>query len=287
MKLPLHIAQKLQQLLLPGSSLPASTIKHSIVNKMLQDGILQKQQISNSKAIVFINQKDNLAAYLHNHFGIGNLEEYINQFSNQTLSRATAASISSNSKLKSIRTFKGFLINCYTPIEAILNGKKITIHPAEGSYTFISDYENFTVPANTTIVGIENAENFSQIKKQQYLFTHIVPLFVCRYPQSNDLVKWLQAIPNNYLHFGDLDFAGIDIYLSSYKKLLGNRATFFLPANTETLLQKFGNRALFNKQYNNHPAPATNTEAAIRQLTSLLLKYKMGLEQEIFISPNR
>ena len=287
MKLPLHIAQKLQQLLLPGSSLPASAIKHSIVNKMLQDGMLQKQQTSNSKAIVFINQKNNLAAYLHNHFGIGDLEEYVNQFSNETLSRATATSISSNSKLKSIRTFKGFLMNCYQPVEAILNGKKITLHPAEGSYTFISDYENFTVPANITIVGIENAENFSQIKKQQYLFEHITPLFVCRYPQSNDLIKWLQAVHNNYLHFGDLDFAGISIYLSAYKKYLGNKTTFFLPDNTETLLQKFGNRPLFNKQYNKYTCLKADNEASVKELMQLLLKYKMVLEQEIFISAER
>ena len=46
-------------------------------------------------------------------------------------------------------------------------------------------------------------------------------LFVCRYPQSNDLIKWLQSIPNRYLHFGDLDFAGINIYLNEFKKYLG------------------------------------------------------------------
>ncbi|MGF2411333.1 DUF7281 domain-containing protein [Ferruginibacter sp.] len=283
MKLPLHIAQQLLQLLLPNSSLPASAMKHNTVTKMLQDGMLQKQQISNSKAIIFIAQKKDLAAYLHNHFGITNLQDYVNHFADENISRATATSIASNSKLKNIRSFKGFLVTCYQPVEAILNGKKIILHPAEGSYIFISDHENFTVAENITIVGIENAENFSQIKKQQYLFKHITPLFVCRYPQSNDLVKWLQSISNPYLHFGDLDFAGITIYLSAYKKHLGNKAAFFLPANTETLLQKFGNKALFNKQYNSNLAAVANTEAAIVQLTQLLLKFKMVLEQEIFI----
>jgi hypothetical protein len=284
MKLPLHIAKKLQQLLLPNSSLPASAVSHSTVTKMLQDGILQKQQKSNSKAIVYIIQKEALAAYLHNHFGISSLKEYINGFSAQTLSRAAATAIAGNSKLKSIRTFKGFLLNCYQPVEALLNGKKIILHPAEGSFIFISDYENFSVDTAVTIVGLENAENFSQVKKQEYLFKNISPLFVCRYPQSNDLVKWLQSVPNQYLHFGDLDFAGIEIYLSAYKKYLGRRASFFVPPNTEVLLQKFGNKDLFNKQYKSNASVSSATEEAIQHLNKLLLKYKKVLEQEIFIS---
>lgn len=284
MKLPLHIAKKLQQLLLPNSSLPASSVLHSTVKKMLQDGILQKQQKSKSKAIVYIVQKEALAAYLHNHFGISSLEEYINGFSAQTLSRAAVTAIAGNSKLINIRTFKGFLINCYQPVEAVLNGKKITLRPAEGSFIFISDYENFSVDAAVTIVGLENAENFSQVKKQEYLFKNISPLFVCRYPQSNDLVKWLQSVPNQYLHFGDLDFAGMEIYLSAYKKHLGKRASFFVPPNTEDLLQKFGNKDLFNKQYKNTAQFSSVTEETILQLNSLLLKYKKVLEQEIFIT---
>src|SRR5690625_4061911 len=75
---------------------------------------------------------------------------------------------------------------------------------------------------------MENARNFSQIHKQRYLFEEINPLFVSRYPQNQnqDFIRWIQQIPNTYLHFGDFDLAGISIYINEYKKHLGDKASF-------------------------------------------------------------
>lgn len=283
MKPSLHIAKKLQQLLLPNQTLPYSDMANSFGKKMLQDGILQKKQISNTKAVVYITQKEAVEAYLHSHCGINNLDDYIEALSIDGFTRAKAIEIASDSKLKSIRTFKGFLVNCYEPIKASLEGKEIVLQPADGSFTFISDYENFSVDENVTIVGIENAENFKQIEKQAYLFQDIKPLFVCRYPQSNDLIKWLQAIPNAYLHFGDLDFSGIGIYMSEFKKTLGAKARFFVPQQVEAYIQKYGNKDLYNKQYSVNKTIETETETSIVALLKIFDKYKKVLEQEIFI----
>jgi hypothetical protein len=284
MKLPLHIAKNLLILLEPESKIPSSAMKHAVVTKMLEDGVLNKYQISNSKAFIYTKNKKGLSNYLQNNFGINDLLEYIKGLENQDLSRSDAITISGNSKLKSIRTFKGFLVNSYEPIQAILNNEKIIIHPPKGSFIFISDYAHFEIEKEVTIVGIENAENFTSIHLQQYLFEKQKVLFVCRYPQSNDLVKWLQQIPNDYLHFGDLDFAGIAIYMAEFKKHLGKKATFFLPQNTEELLQQFGNRDLFNKQFQpTNPYLHVDNEKSIQELYTLLLKYKKVLEQEVFI----
>ena len=185
--------------------------------------------------------------------------------------------ISGDSKLQSVRTFKGFLINTYDAIRADLSGNAIVVYPLPGSYTFIHDCENFIPDPVVTIVGIENPENFRLIEKQRYLFAHIQPLFVSRYPQSNDLIKWLSAIPNKYLHFGDFDFAGINIYQNEFKKQLGERARFFLPENTELLLQKFGNRDLFNRQYNASQDYSSIAEKNIQEVVRLMLKYKKAL----------
>ena len=154
---------------------------------------------------------------MQNHFGIESLENYVEDLNREDLSRADAIEISSNSKVKSIRTFKGFLVNCFQPVESNLN-ETVDYSPQEGTFTFIYDFENFTPSDNITIVGIENPENFRHIQKQKKLFENIQPLFVSRYPQSKDLVKWLQTIPNNYLHFGDFDFAGLNIYINEFKK---------------------------------------------------------------------
>ena len=284
MKLPIHIAKKLQQLLLPGTSVASSTMQHAVVTKMLEDGLLQKKQIGKTKSSLFIQHKENVGAYLSNHFGISNLEEYIAILEGEEQSRAVNVAISGDSKLQSVRTFKGFLINTYDAIRSDLSGNPIVVYPLPGSYTFIHDCENFIPDPAVTIVGIENPENFRLIEKQRYLFAHIQPLFVSRYPQSNDLIKWLSAIPNNYLHFGDFDFAGINIYQNEFKKQLGERATFFLPEDTETLLQKFGNRELFNRQYNAAQDYSLYADKNVQEVLHLMLKYKKALEQEIFIN---
>ncbi|HPH90274.1 MAG TPA: hypothetical protein PLZ68_05620 [Ferruginibacter sp.] len=284
MKLPLHIAKKLLQLLLHGESIASSTMQHPCVTKMLEDGLLQKKQVGKTKALLFIPAKENAAAYLTNHFGINNLEEYINVLESEEQSRAINIIVSGNSKLQPVRTFTGFLVNSYQGIHATINDKPICIHPAPGTYTFIHDIDNFIPDQSVSIVGIENPENFRQIEKHRLLFTGIQPLFVSRYPQSKDLIKWLSSIPNNYLHFGDLDFAGIEIYETAFKKQLGKRASFFVPENIEQLLQKFGNRDLFNRQYNPGKEYGNNAEPSVRLLVALLLKYKKVLEQEIFNS---
>jgi hypothetical protein len=200
------------------------------------------------------------------------------------LKRADAVTLSGNSKLQRVRTFYGFLVNCCRPVSATLYEKPFIVEPAEGTYTFIHEWQHFKLHPSITIVGIENPENFRYIHLQEYLFSNIRPLFVSRYPQNNDMVKWLQMIPNPYIHFGDLDFEGIKIYLHEYKKHLGDKASFFLPSNTEALLGKYGNRALYNKQYKGQKSILINTEQSIETLTKLLHQYKKVLEQEIFIA---
>lgn len=279
MILPISIVEKLVSIQ-NGEKIPFSKLKHSIIEAMLDNGILKTQIQGRSKKLIYISNKNALVYYLKNHFGIDSLEKYAEGFKRENLSRADAIDISSNSKLKSIRTFKGFLVNCFQPLECLLNNKSIIIQPDEGSFTFIYDFENFTLNDNITIVGIENPENFRHIQKQRKLFEDIQPLFVSRYPQTKDLIKWLQKIPNNYLHFGDFDFAGLNIYFNEYKKHLQDTATFFLPLNIEKLLSTKGNRDNYNKQsiqFDKRQVVEENVLTLIR----LIEKYKKGLEQEI------
>ena len=284
MKLPLHIAKSLVTLMEPGTKLPSSAMKHAVVTKMLEDSTLSKHQISNSKAYIYLKNNEALSNYLQNNFGINDLQEYIAGLENVELNRSESVSISGDSKLKKIRTFKGFLVNSYEPISARLNSELVVVQPAQGSFVYIHDYENFEIDQDVIVIGIENSENFSQIHHQQYLFPGKKILFVSRYPQSNDLVKWLQRIPNQYIHFGDFDFAGIAIYLNEYKKYLQERATLFIPNNFEKLLVQFGNRDLFNKQFQaTKNYLNSNIEPSVRDLYQLIFQYKKVLEQEILI----
>ncbi|WP_276500692.1 DUF7281 domain-containing protein [Terrimonas pollutisoli] len=280
MKLPVSIAEKLI-LMQTGEKIPFSKLKHVIFDSMIENGILKKQIQGRSKTLVYLTDRNKLIAYLQNHFGIDNLENYIAGLQRTDLSRSEAVDISSNSKVKSIRTFKGFLVNSYHPVECILNSKQIIIQPQEGVFTFIYDFENFLPCYDITIVGIENPENFRHIQKHSKLFDKIQPLFVSRYPQSKDLVRWLQKIPNGYLHFGDFDFAGLNIYVNEFKKYLHEKASFFVPPDIEKILAAKGNRENYNKQTIQFDRNTVKEESVLF-LLDLIEKYKKGLEQEIY-----
>lgn len=280
MKLPASIAEKLIAIQ-NGEKIPFSKMKHSVVDSMLENGILKKQLQGRSKALVYLTNRNGLSAYLKNHFGIDDLENYLEVLQRTDLTRADVIEIASNSKLKSIRTFKGFLLNCFQPVECVLNKTPMIIQPHEGTFTFIYDFEDFFPADNITVVGIENPENFRFIQKQRKLFDNIQPLFVSRYPQSKDLVKWLRTIPNDYLHFGDFDYAGLNIYFNEFKKHLKERGKFFLPPNIENMLSKNGNRDNYHNQTIQFNREEID-EDDVLTLLSLIEKYKKGLEQEVF-----
>lgn len=285
MKLPVSIASKLV-LMQGGEKVPFSTINHPVIGQMIENGILTVQIKGRTKKQVSLSDKELLGPYLLNHLGIDNLEKYISGYQKSDLRRSEAIEISSGSKLKRIRTFKGFLVNCYQPVKCELNGSELFIEPRPGTFTFIYDFETFIPSSDTTIVGIENPENFRYIGKQKQLFGNIRPLFVSRYPQNSDLVRWLVSIPNDYLHFGDFDFAGLNIYCNEYKKHLKAKARFFLPPGIERLLSDRGNRDNYNNQTLQFEPNLIN-EDNVLILLKLIEKYRKGLEQELLIQSQR
>ncbi len=281
MKIPIHIAEKLLQLS-QGVIIPSGAAKHALIEELVSERIIERTGRIQKK-LTLVDSKP-LFLYLQNKHGINDLKKYIEVYQKEDLQRNELVDISSNSKLRQVRTFKGFLVNSYIPIKAALNGKPITLNFTDGTFQFIYDFEKFIPEENVTIVGIENPENFRYIEKQKYLFKEIQPLFVSRYPQnqSKDLVKWLQSIPNNYLHFGDFDFAGIGIYLNEYKRHLEKKALFFVPNNIEELFKLNGNRILYNEQNINFKVERINEDNLLK-LIETIHKYRKGLEQELLI----
>lgn len=280
-KLPLVLAEKLL-LLLAEESIPAGKMKHPIVDELLANGILYKPK---PKGKIFLLEKKQLLLHLNNFHSISDLNLYVETLKKEEYSRADLVTISADSKLRNVRSFKGFMVNSYSPISTKLNGEPFVINPREGCFQFVYDFEKFVPAADVTIVGIENPENFRHITKQQYLFKDIQPLFVSRYPQnqSQDMIKWLQSIPNNYLHFGDFDLAGIGIYLHEYKQKLSNKCSFFIPENMEVLLKTYGNKMRYNEQKANFDTSMIEEQELIR-LIQLIHRYKKGLDQEVLIN---
>lgn len=200
-------------------------------------------------------------------------------------SRASLAAETGNSKLMTVRSCPGFPVNSYEPISCSLCDKDFVVNPHEGSFVFIDNWRQFSIPQDIVVVGIENMENFRRIRQQKKLFESVLGnmplLFVSRYPQSTDLRNWLMGIPNRYVHFGDFDLAGIHIFLTEFQKYLGDRASFLIPSDIEKRLTQ-GSATRYNIQYNKfHTLRCTDTK--LQSLIELIMNYHKCYDQEGYI----
>ncbi|MDZ7847207.1 MAG: DUF2220 family protein [Owenweeksia sp.] len=268
-----------------GEHLPGSRLNKSWLNMLLQEGILTIQRIGRTKTRVSLVSTEMLEAFLKNRFGIADLEAFVKMKEEKEATGMQASEIASDTKLRHSRTFKGFLVNLPEPLEIKLKGKVSTLEPEPGTFTFIYDYEIFTVGPQVKVIGVENPESFRHIHRHLHLFPQGKKLFVSRYPQNLDLLRWLQSIPNPYLHFGDLDLAGIAIFENEYRKHLGNRASFIIPPNAKDLITQNGNRKLYNNQYQRYKTMQSN-DPEIQHLINIIHQAKKGLEQEALVTHN-
>ena len=268
------------QALVAGEQVAGSRLSRILLNELMAEGLLLVTT-RGSKKSYHARDVEALKRYL-----IDKDENYRMLDVTVVDSRASLAEETGNSKLLSVRSCPGFPINSYEPIESLLNGEQIVVNPPEGSFIFIDDWNQFSIPEDVVVVGIENMENFRMIRQQRRLFESMLGdnplLFVSRYPQSTDLRKWLMNIPNHYVHFGDFDLAGISIFLSEFHSYLGSeRSSFFIPKDIEHRL-KSGSMRHYNEQFQrfNH-VKSDNQE--LQELIRLIHFYKRGYDQEGYI----
>ena len=247
MSLYIKQIQQLQRLL-RGETIAWSSLNNDMRNTLIGDDLIIIKT-NRSRKSIYVPNAEALKMFLEQHFEELRGKDWDSDNLVSSTSRAELAVNSGNSKSKEIRSCPGFMANSYDPVYAKLNGKDIVIAPQEGTMLFIADWDHFKIPKEVLVVGIENMENFRRIREQRHLFpTDRSILFVSRYPQSTDLRNWLQNISNDYLHFGDFDLAGMRIFETEFHKFLGNRASFFIPADIETRISN-GSTERYNTQY--------------------------------------
>lgn len=282
-KISTTLARNLDQLINTGK-IPGSCLPSRMANDLMTDGIVTVITYK-SKRVYKLGRKEELMAYLQQHYGMTGeqLEEWIAVRSKEKgITRAEQVNLTGDSKTVRVRTFHGFPAKTLASLEVELHGEPFTLTPTPGISFFIEDYESLHIPEDVTVVGIENGENFQLIHKQKDLFAGMKTLFVCRYPQSNDLVRWLLSIPNPYLHFGDFDLAGIAIYLHEFYTHLKGRASFFIPDDIESRLASHGNTQLYDTQYPRYGKMEVE-DSGVLPLWKLIHRYHCGYEQEGYI----
>lgn len=268
--------------MLDGASVPYTKFDGTIARGLVNEGIITVVSRGSVRSFRMIDP-EGCRIYISQNYTSGmKLEDWIEIKSREAeVSRSEQVIKGGNSKLRYSRSFKGFLLNCYMPLEATLHDEPCVLSPLPGTSIFMQDYEYFRIPEDVVVVGIENGENFRYIRRQQYLFEGMKVLFVSRYPQSKDLCDWLKMIPNRYIHFGDIDLAGVSIFLTEFYVNLGERAEFFIPADIENRL-KDGSSQLYDNQYLRYKTMPVSDERLI-PLVDMIHKYRRGYEQEGYI----
>ena len=272
------------QALLAGGQVAGSKLNSKLLDELLAEGMLLVISRGSRKSY---RARDTEAL---KRFLIDKNENYRLLEANASDSRATMAVETGNSKLVAVRSCPGFPVNSYESIECHLDGNPFVVSPQEGSFLFVSDWEKFTIPEDIVVMGVENMENFRMIRRQRaffdkYLHAHDLSdkvLFVSRYPQSTDLRKWLCTIPNHYLHFGDFDLAGINIFLFEFQQHLGKeRSSYLIPDDIESRL-KSGSRKRYDEQYCRFKDIQSDT-CELQRLIDLIHHERKAYDQEGYI----
>lgn len=281
MKISKTLTNALLQLV-NGKMVAASMLRKDFADVLLAEGMLTVQVHGSRRSFRAIDAsalKNFLQARYEELRTIGD------EVSISYETRSEQAVETGNSKLVKVRSCPGFPVNSYQPIPCSLNGKPFVVNPPEGSFLFIDNWQQFVIPEDVIVVGIENMENFRMIRRQRQLFEkeigYVPLLFVSRYPQSTDLRKWLQDIPNKYVHFGDFDLAGINIFLTEFHKHLGDRFTFLIPSGIEQRLAK-GSQVRYNNQYDKYHTLRCDIPY-LQSLIDLINRYHRGYDQEGYI----
>jgi len=263
-----------------GEALASSQLKGEWVGAMIDDGILLPLT-HKSRVAYRATSGDAVRQFLRDRYGILDMEQTLAVMEGDEAVRSEQVAAAGDSKIRHQRTMKGFLVTTVEPIEATLSGMPLVIHPTEGSFLYVYDYEQFRVADDVLIIGVENAENFRFISRQIHLFPPGKKLFVSRYPVSGDFPKWLSANTNPYLHFGDFDLAGIHIFLSEIYNKVGDRASFLVPPDVEERLKQ-GSRERYDVQLPRFGRMEVSDKRLL-PLVALIHQYRKGYDQEGYI----
>lgn len=244
-------------------------------------GILKKSRIGAKSWVMQSQSSEGFFAYIKTYFGIDDFDMYIFALELEAPSRNELATLGVSTKLRKTSPKTGAHINAPYPLKILIDGNEVEVSLPIGTALFIHIDSTLTVPEDVVIVGVENFTNLTHASLQQHLFgNYDNVLFVER---SKTLQNLLSVVPNQYLHYGDIDLAGINIYQTEYLPIVKERGKFFLPCVTKDLFSRYkGVNEVFEKQKNRFSNIIGENEA-LQAIIDAIIDAKKGIEQESFI----
>lgn len=269
------------QLLIKDKTISSAKIKNKkIIEGLLLNGSIAIQKTSAKREKILLKKERNIFFFLQNHnYHIKTSHDitlYISKILEQQPTRQTIQKWHKNTKVKRSQSLQGLYISSPIALDLYLEGESFKLHPFVGSAQFIFYTQHLSVPDDITIVGVENYQVVWFASYYKHLFPEKKVLFVVR---NSFMLEWIKNITNKYIHFGDLDLAAINIYISQIlpRATKVKEISFFIPNNIEQKI-KDGNPLLYEKQKTLKLLELK--DPLLQNVVQLIKKYKKGYEQE-------
>ncbi len=276
--------KSLKELLEIGEVTEGRFVNKQIVTKLSTqtgNGAVEVIRKSAKRKVIYLIKEENIFLFLkdNNYLlnSLDDIERYIQTMFKSDISRDTIQELNSSTKAKESKSLRGLYISSLQPMDIMLNNKTINIAPFNGLGYFLFHTEKIELSEDTIVVGVENYQVIWFAKKYKAFFKKKKVLFVVR---NSFMREWIGTLENEYIHFGDFDLAGINIYLNEIVPRLqkSKKYSMFIPKNIQTLICEKGNRELYEKQTQYKNIVVEDKE--IKELRDLIVKYKKVVEQE-------
>jgi hypothetical protein len=243
--------------------------------------------ISGKPQQIYLNDEEALFGVIKtNGYKVNSIEDldYFIEQNENPKSRDEIADNYSHTKRVESKSFNGLMINVLDKLEVTCNDKKQYFYAMEGMGLFIHYTTKLKLDDDVIVVGVENPQVVWYINKYKHLFNKekkYIFLCISEYKTTYQY-KWLEFFMGEYLHFGDFDLAGINIYLNTIVPKLKNckAHSYLIPDDIYGKIKKRN----YQKDYSNQTRYLnieSKFEPKLQELISFIKDTKSTFEQEM------
>ena len=255
-------------------------------NKLLEEFIgCNCVYISGKPQQIYLNDEEALFGVIKsNGYKVNSIEDldyFIEE--KEPKSRDEIADNYSHTKRVESKSFNGLMISVFDKLEVIYNEKKQYFYPLEGSGLFVHYTSKLQLDDDVIVVGVENPQVVWYINKYKHLFNKEKKyLFLCisEYKTTYQY-KWLESFCGEYIHFGDFDLAGINIYLNAIVPKLkkAKSHSFLIPDNIYEIIKEKNYMVDYSNQ-TRYLNITSKKDKDLQKLIEFIKNNKITIEQE-------
>ena len=256
-------------------------------NKLLEEFIgCNCVYISGKPQQIYLNDEEALFGVIKtNGYKVNSIEDldYFIKENENPKSRDEIADNYSHTKRVESKSFNGLMINVLDKLEVTSNDKKQYFYAMEGMGLFIHYTSKLQLDNDVIVVGVENPQVVWYINKYKHLFNKEKKyLFLCisEYKTTYQY-KWLESFCGEYIHFGDFDLAGINIYLNAIVPKLkkAKSHSFLIPDNIYEIIKEKNYMVDYSNQ-TRYLNITSKKDKDLQKLIEFIKNNKITIEQE-------